>query len=791
MSERYLHYVRLATSRAPCRFTSLALLTCALLSGDVLTAGANARVIYPAPATPFQTGASSQQQEDLAMGLPGDYGDAPDTYGTDAIAGNSSNNSEPIGPHHTVVSNLYLGTISPDSETDAVTPLDGTGDAGDEDGVTFLSTLFTNNNVYTIGNTDIVVTNTGNASATLHAWLDFDGSGTFDADEYTSQSVPPSTGSRALRRDLEWRGSGVSGMRAGRTYARFRLTTDASVNSATPGGPATDGEVEDYAVIIREPGSGNGGVCNAAYSLVYSGQAANIYAVHVESGAALPLTTNALATANGMATDHLGRLVYYADNNSIYAWNPITQQHTTIENNFTSYLSSVPTGFDLGSGGAAYYDGSLYQGVDTGIFEIYKVDFVPGSNGRTVQAITPIGINNFLTRARANWGDFIIDNNGLMLGQSNGSPQYWTYDLTDGTFTGLTAGPGTPSVNFQIAKDGQGRLWALVTDNTIVQMEVVGNTFRTVGDFRSTGIHSSFDGAECVRGLSIIGDRVWEDTNGNAIQDAGEPDIAGVTVDLIWDLNGNGIVDTNEPTLATQTTNSNGYYEFNELIFGNYIAQVTDTNNVLADRTLTSSTSAFSVAMPAGINTIDIADFGYQPVVSDPEVLLVKRVTAINNNRAENSLDGTPLNAVVNDGVSGSSDDHEDWPNDYLIGALNGGLVRPVNDAPADQVEYSIYLLSAGDETARSVWLCDLIPENTTFLADAYDGGPAADPLGNAAESRGIALSFNGSEVSLTGAADGDRGYYFPPTIDPSTQFSDINCGGPNTNGAIVVNFGD
>ena len=622
------------------RGTWVSLFTLVLLSGDVLAAGAAVRTLSTAP----------EPSLFMAMGVPGDYGDAPDTYGTDAIAGNSG--SDPVGAHHIPVIGIHLGTNGPDSESDAIAPLDGTGDGVDEDGVVFSSTLFSNNFIYTVSGNDVTVNNNNNTPATLHAWLDFDGNGVFDADEYTSAIVPAFASGSGLGSDLDWSGTGVSGMSAGVTYARFRLTSDPTIDSTTPGGLASDGEVEDYAIVIREPGTGDGGVCTAEYGLVYSGQAGNVFAVHVESGAALPLSTNALATVNGMATDHVGRLVYYADDNSIFAWNPITQQHLVIENNFTSFLTTVPPRFDLGSGGAAYFGGELYQGVDTGIFEIYRVTFVPGSDGQAVQSITPLGINAFLPTGTANWGDFIIDDTGVILGQSNGLPQYWSYDLNTGVFTGLTAGAGTPNnINLQLAKDGQGRLWGLVTNNTIVQLQLVGNTFETVGSFLSTGSHGSFDAAECVRGSSIIGDRVWSDTNGDGIQDAGEPDIANVTVDLIWDLDGDGVIDTNEPVLATRTTNGNGYYEFSELIAGNYISQVTDTNNVLLDSLLTTTTSAFSVVMPGGVNAIDIADFGYQPLANDPEVLLVKRITAVNDNRTENINDNTPLDFVINDAV--------------------------------------------------------------------------------------------------------------------------------------------
>ncbi|MFI3702243.1 accessory Sec-dependent serine-rich glycoprotein adhesin, partial [Streptococcus uberis] len=57
-----------------------------------------------------------------------------------------------------------------------------------------------------------------------------------------------------------------------------------------------------------------------------------------------------------------------------------------------------------------------------------------------------------------------------------------------------------------------------------------------------------------------IGDTVWEDTNKDGIQDAGEPGIPGVTVTL---TNPDG-------TTVTTTTDANGHYEFTDLPNGDY-----------------------------------------------------------------------------------------------------------------------------------------------------------------------------------------------------------------------------
>ncbi len=60
---------------------------------------------------------------------------------------------------------------------------------------------------------------------------------------------------------------------------------------------------------------------------------------------------------------------------------------------------------------------------------------------------------------------------------------------------------------------------------------------------------------------ATIGDFVWNDLNGNGVQDAGEPGISGVTVNL---LNSAGTV------VATTTTNASGAYSFTNVVPGTY-----------------------------------------------------------------------------------------------------------------------------------------------------------------------------------------------------------------------------
>ena len=65
---------------------------------------------------------------------------------------------------------------------------------------------------------------------------------------------------------------------------------------------------------------------------------------------------------------------------------------------------------------------------------------------------------------------------------------------------------------------------------------------------------------------TCLGDFVWEDLNGNGIQDVGEPGISSVTVRLLGCATGS--------TLATTSTSANGNYLFCNLLPGSYRVEV-------------------------------------------------------------------------------------------------------------------------------------------------------------------------------------------------------------------------
>ena len=104
-----------------------------------------------------------------------------------------------------------------------------------------------------------------------------------------------------------------------------------------------------------------------------------------------------------------------------------------------------------------------------------------------------------------------------------------------------------------------------------------------------------------------IGDRVWNDVNGDGVQDGGEAGLAGVTVELR---------DASDAVIATQVTDANGIYNFTGLGPGNYTVTVVpaglgSSNIPTFDRDGVATPHAAAVTLTDGQVVTD-ADFGYR-----------------------------------------------------------------------------------------------------------------------------------------------------------------------------------
>src|SRR6185295_16555796 len=98
---------------------------------------------------------------------------------------------------------------------------------------------------------------------------------------------------------------------------------------------------------------------------------------------------------------------------------------------------------------------------------------------------------------------------------------------------------------------------------------LAGQSSTTGGDSRTNTLTATnvltYDfGYNTTRDASV-GDRVWNDSDGDGVQDAGEIGINGVTVELLD--NGGNVIDT-------QVTAGDGNYLFDHLAAGNYSVRV-------------------------------------------------------------------------------------------------------------------------------------------------------------------------------------------------------------------------
>ncbi|MBD2194163.1 hypothetical protein H6G08_10655 [Calothrix anomala FACHB-343] len=170
-------------------------------------------------------------------------------------------------------------------------------------------------------------------------------------------------------------------------------------------------------------------------------------------------------------------------------------------------------------------------------------------------------------------------------------------------------------------------------------------------------------------------------------------------------------------------------------------------------------------------------------VLGKPKLLLVKRITRINTQDINDLIDGRSDVAVTASNyvapAYAADDNDPKWPSNYLRGAIK------TNAIPQDELEYTIYFLSNGDNNSTNVKICDLVPQNTTFVPNAFNGQTPNDG-GLAGADQGIALAIGSTNptVYLSNIQDSsDRGRYYSANDSSTPSF----CGS-NINGAVVVN---
>lgn len=168
-----------------------------------------------------------------------DFGDAPASYDPD-----------PWSPAvHERDTALRIGPTF-DREWNKISSVLADADGADEDGLAFVPVFASSSGTYLA---QVSVYNNTGGNATLIAWLDYNGNGTFDAGE-TCQAIPPIPSSPlAQNRFLFWPSAPSTLPNGSFTYLRIRITKAVNgMTAANATGYYEDGETEDYRVLVDD-----------------------------------------------------------------------------------------------------------------------------------------------------------------------------------------------------------------------------------------------------------------------------------------------------------------------------------------------------------------------------------------------------------------------------------------------------------------------------------------------------------------------------------------------------------
>ena len=316
---------------------------------------------------------------------------------------------------------------------------------------------------------------------------------------------------------------------------------------------------------------------------------------------------------------------------------------------------------------------------------------------------------------------------------------------------------------------------------------VGGTTVQFPGTGQTTvnlGVFAKFSGLGSLEVLTAgnlveVGDRVWEDTNANGIQDPGEPGIAGVTVNLIDSFNGN-------PTGATTTTDANGYYLFTKVQDNlTYTITVDSADSKLAGYTLTTGGK--------GNRAIDSDPFGL-----DPQGLAVANVPLRNPYENDHTFDfgwvppvrrgGLGDRVWLDTNANGIQDEGENGIEGAIVKLLDKDA-NPIAQTATDQ--NGLYLFANLDPAVQYIIECQAPPhlEGVVVRSPANQG--TNDEIDSDADVTTGRTGLNsvpagGHNLSV------DCGWYVKPDTRKATLgdyvFLDTNRNGIQDEGDTPVN---
>jgi uncharacterized repeat protein (TIGR01451 family) len=656
-----------------------------------------------------------------------DAGDAP----TDLTAIDSAlSNIYPLA-YHFLDGQTYLGDRV-DAEFSNQPNIDASGDdtngsPNDEDGVTFPLTGSTP--VLYSGQSNILTVK-ASRNGVLNAWIDWNQDGDWnDSGEQIATNTTLSTGNNTLT--LSVPNTAPHGV----TYTRFRFSTQSNV-AAT--GEAPNGEVEDHKVNLALPAP-------VACSIGL-----------LNDGFESPVIGSSNAPSVLQSFDS-GRIVIYRE--ADVAW------WGTIPNS-----PSSGRGFDGRNSIELWKRGNTSQVTPFAGDQFAEIN--ANVAGRLYQdlAVPPNTIIRWQVAHRGRAGN---DTMGVYLGRPGS-------ETAQGTFTTPNTEWRVYSGTYTVPSGQYLTRFALKAENTAGGAESsVGNLVDdvrltnfcqpTVKGFKSVKLTNDADGNNKISpgdGLtySLFYVNANDSTTGPAAGfQVNDPLPAGLTItatgaQTVTVSGGNTYANKNSNYTGAAAGAVSNLLNTGALldVGGTIRIDIPVTINANASGTLlnqgTSSATEFfgqgvqtdnidatTTSLPGGVTVPTGSVAQTQTATIDPtqitlapnaNLLLVKRITAINGNRIENPNNTSyKLNQVL-DRPSFASDDAypvNNWPDDFLKGAYDAGPIKP-----GDDIEYTVYFINSSGSEANSVKICDRIVGAQTFFNDGYSTGQDIEyKLGN------------------------------------------------------------
>jgi len=270
-----------------------------------------------------------------------------------------------------------------------------------------------------------------------------------------------------------------------------------------------------------------------------------------------------------------------------------------------------------------------------------------------------------------------------------------------------------------------------------------------------------------------VGNYIWLDENSDGLQDAGEPGLANVTVQL---------KDAAGTVVATTTTDANGGYLFSDLLPGDYFIDI-DENTLPAGMTQTPpatnvhgdfgnqdhSGDGYAVSLASGDENLS-ADFGYNYVPADD----------VNTNTGTSALGDRIWIDSDGDGVQ---DDNE--------APVAGVVVSLFTDPDGDGVFDTPYTAQPTATTdAAGRYMFTGLPAGA-YVVELTDSSSAThDILGTAYTQTGDPDHFGTDSSAAPAGTAGDNRTTAPVVLAPGDVFLNGDFGYQPT-GAPLYNIGD